>query len=201
MLVVLSEADASGERSATGDDGPGILDRLGASDRRRVDAATAAQRARFLAGRRAALTAASRLARVPAGAFTIDAACPRCGGTHGRPTVTGPGRPVHVSIAHAAGRAFAVAAFSPVGIDAEPLDTPSPRLDAARALTGGGRGDPLARWTRVEAVLKADGRGLEVDPAEVRFGLRGARIDSTGTRYRVRTIRREGCVVATAVAD
>ncbi|GLI26623.1 hypothetical protein ARHIZOSPH14_08650 [Agromyces rhizosphaerae] len=199
-LVVVSESDASGDRDGTGDAGPRILARLGASDRRRLDTATAAQRTRFLTGRRAALAAVSRLTVMPADAFTIDAVCPRCGGTHGRPAISGPGRPVHVSIAHAGGRAFAAAARSPVGIDAEPLDAPAERLDVARAITGGGRGDPLARWTRVEAVRKADGRALPVDPAEVHLALHRARIDSTDTRYRVHSLRRDGCVVATALA-
>ena len=36
-------------------------------------------------------------------------------------------------------------------------------------IDAGAERDVLQRWTRVEAVLKADGRGLRVDPREVSF--------------------------------
>lgn len=47
-----------------------------------------------------------------------------------------------------------------LGIDAEPLE------DAVRNAAGGAPGG-LLRWVRTEAALKADGRGLRIDPAHV----------------------------------
>ncbi|WP_413320270.1 4-phosphopantetheinyl transferase [Agrococcus sp. 1P02AA] len=99
--------------------------------------------------------------------------CPDCGGAHGRPVVAAPAaaRGIGVSRSHAgaAGSAHHVVAAAPgvrVGIDAEPRDAPAARLDAVRALLAS-PAEPLRRWTQIEAVLKADGRGLRVDPAAV----------------------------------
>ncbi|WP_239066309.1 hypothetical protein [Microbacterium hibisci] len=74
------------------------------------------------------------------------------------------------SVTYAGGYAIAAVASTEdavaLGIDAEPLD------DARRDAAGmrGVLGDGIASvrdWVRVEAVLKADGRGLRVDPATV----------------------------------
>ena len=64
-----------------------------------------------------------------------------------------------------------------------------------------GPGDPLLRWTAIEATLKADGRGLRVDPSAVRLGNRRADLD--GVRYRLDVRRLHGCLVtiAQAVSD
>jgi 4'-phosphopantetheinyl transferase len=193
-LVVLRH-DHSSDRCLPG---------LGPSDRSRLASADPMARRRLLAGREAALDAAARLLGTSrpesAPPFSIDATCPACGGAHGRPLVSG-GRRVHVSIAHAADRAFAVAAFAPVGIDAEPHDTPRDRLAAVGELTRRRRLDPLGAWTRIEAVLKADGRGLRVDPGEVVLRRRRARVRDRDARYAVRVLRDvEGCTVAIAWA-
>ena len=86
--------------------------------------------------------------------------CPARGGAPGRIRVVG--MDATASVSYAAGWAFAVAAPGQrrVGLDAVPADASG--LD--RVLPGG---DARA-WARVEAVLKADGRGLTVDPARVR---------------------------------
>lgn len=94
----------------------------------------------------------------PAAAF--EQVCPRCGGEHGPLRVTG--APWRASISYAGG--LAVAGVYPAtalgfAIDAEPLVDPA--RDAA-GIPGG-----LLRWVRVEATLKADGRGLRVEPAVV----------------------------------
>lgn len=194
QLVVVRHVDAT----------DGGLDRLGPSDRSRLDAASPPVRARFLAGREAALDAARRLLGADAAALplSIDATCPDCGGAHGRPIVSADARVVHVSIAHAAHRAFAVAAFVPVGVDAEPRNTPRARLTAVGRLIGRRVADPLATWTRIEAVLKADGRGLRVDPRDVVLGWRRAHVRDRETRYRVHVRRDvEGCTVAIARSD
>ena len=97
--------------------------------------------------------------------------CPRCGGDHGPVRVDGGA--LHASVTYAGGLAIvaviaADAAVGPraLGIDAE-VET-DPRRDA-----GGMRGvlgpeTTTARaWTRAEAVVKADGRGIRIDPASV----------------------------------
>ncbi|MBW8872350.1 MAG: 4-phosphopantetheinyl transferase family protein, partial [Leifsonia sp.] len=52
------------------------------------------------------------------------------------------------------------------------------------------------RWTAVEAVLKADGRGLRLPPDSVHVGRWTGSLD--GVRYRLRTSRLSGCVVTVA---
>ena len=59
-----------------------------------------------------------------------------------------------------------------------------------------GRGDRVRRWTAVEAVLKADGRGLRLAPDAVRIDGRSARLD--GRSYRLRTSRAGACIVTVA---
>lgn len=96
--------------------------------------------------------------------------CPRCGGPHGPVHVEG--APVSASVTYAAG--FALAATAPegagrLGVDAEPER--DRRRDAAgmRGLLGEGRTPSVRDWVRVEAALKADGRGVRVEPARVRI--------------------------------
>lgn len=146
--------------------------------------------------------------------------CPHCGGPHGPVRVEGT-VPWQASVAYAGGFALAAIRprpsplssrpdgekppaaretraaevsragggfSSPHGegfaIDAEPFD------DAVREAAGGAPGG-LLRWVRTEAVLKADGRGLRVDPAAVEFVSDAgsgtawtARLADTGVRYR-----------------
>ncbi|MGC0370126.1 hypothetical protein [Microbacterium sp. SLBN-111] len=98
------------------------------------------------------------LAELLAGAEFVSR-CPACGGDHGRIRVIG--MDATASVSYAAGWAFVVATPGEmrVGLDAVAADADG--LD--RVLPGG---DARA-WARVEAVLKADGRGLTVDPARV----------------------------------
>ncbi len=90
--------------------------------------------------------------------------CGRCGQPHGR--VTSPG--FAVSVTYAAG--FAVVAVADardvvaLGVDAAPAEGSGTLVPGVAA---------TARdWTRIEAALKADGRGLRVDPARVRVAVR-----------------------------
>lgn len=112
----------------------------------------------------------AELAGVDAAAVRIAQRCPDCGGPHGRPVVMGPAaaRGISVSLAHATGVHVAAAiAGVRIGVDVE-LRTASPEREAAlRALLQHDGPDALRRWTQVEAVLKADGRGLRVEPATV----------------------------------
>ena len=58
------------------------------------------------------------------------------------------------------------AVFDAFGVDAEPEHDTTRDAAGLRGLLGAGRAS-LRDWTRVEATLKADGRGLRVDPASV----------------------------------
>ncbi|WP_158580725.1 4'-phosphopantetheinyl transferase family protein [Cellulomonas rhizosphaerae] len=95
--------------------------------------------------------------------------CPTCGSAaHGAPTTTG----AHVSITRGTGVvAVAASLDSPVGIDLEHRrDELWPGFDEValspdeHAPTADGR---LRAWVRKEAVLKASGLGLTLDPRRV----------------------------------
>jgi 4'-phosphopantetheinyl transferase len=137
-------------------------------------------RRRFVAARSLLREVVADHARVRPDDIVIDQRCDRCGGPHGRPTVRVAGRPgPPVSLAHA-DEAVVVAVSATdrlIGVDVEPLG----RLDrwaglAPVALSDGERADldrlpaterPLAvlrTWVRKEALLKAVGCGLDLDP-------------------------------------
>jgi 4'-phosphopantetheinyl transferase len=157
------------------------------SDEERMRAATTHDpdvAARFVLGRVAVRHLAAELARPAPGAeaptpdeVTVWALCPDCGGPHGRPHVDvrkPKGRPLSISIAHcAAGVAVAASWSGAVGIDVELADSPVEAMAAIAALVppaarpSGRSWDPVQHWTRIEAVLKADGRALRVDPSAV----------------------------------
>lgn len=101
--------------------------------------------------------------------ITVGRRCERCGASnHGRPFVVGAA--VHASISYAGDLVVVAVADSrrvlALGIDAERVSRV--RHDLRGVITPG-RGASLRRWTRVEAVLKADGRGLSIEPDRVRI--------------------------------
>ncbi|WP_144785693.1 hypothetical protein [Microbacterium sp. BH-3-3-3] len=110
--------------------------------------------------------------------------CPACGGDHGRIHVEG--ADAAVSVSYVEGWAVAVAArgHESVGLDAVPADAGGlervlpqlvpgepddleSRAPEAWADADGSSAAPARAWARVEAVLKADGRGLTVDARRV----------------------------------
>lgn len=127
---------------------------------------------RAAADRRAvadALLAASLRDRGIVGAV-VSRVCAWCGGPHGAVRVTGADAVASVSYA---GDLVVVATASappgsPFAIDAEPRDLEPDALARTRTALGDPEAD-AATWTRVEAALKADGRGLRVDPRSVRL--------------------------------
>lgn len=112
------------------------------------------------------------LAELVAGA-RFRSRCPACGADHGRIHVDG--ADAAVSVSYVEGWAVAVAAWGHerVGVDAVPVDAGGlervlPDDAGERAVMSAPSSTAPARaWARVEAVLKADGRGLAVDPRRV----------------------------------
>ncbi|MGN6125413.1 MAG: 4'-phosphopantetheinyl transferase family protein [Humibacter sp.] len=132
------------------------------------------------AGRLLLASLVAELADVDARDVVIDARCARCGLQHGRPRVTAPSEAVGigVSVSHAEGMTVVAAALSRiVGVDVEPAHLDAERAAAIHEIAGDSPdgAEPARHWTRVEAVLKADGRGLEVDPRSILFTAIGGR--------------------------
>jgi len=89
------------------------------------------------------------------GPHQVHRLCPWCGAAdHGRPVLAGRSAP-HLSISRAGSlTVVAVCDTSPVGVDVERAD--------ARPPAGS-----VVSWVRTEALLKATGHGLRLDPATV----------------------------------
>ncbi|MCC6497226.1 MAG: hypothetical protein IT193_13320 [Propionibacteriaceae bacterium] len=114
-----------------------------------------------------------------------SAPCQRCGNRHAGVQLEGV--PARASVAYAAG--LVAAAVAPdarvqgLGIDLE-LDAADPsRCEELRRRLGASTERVLKRWTRVQAVLKADGRGLLIDPGAVRLRQGGAYIAGQRASY------------------
>lgn len=166
-------------------------------------------------GRRLVIEAAAALLGIDPSEVTVTARCAHCGGDHGRPLVSIDGRPgaLDASVSHADGATVAAVADRVMGIDLEPIAGGSDRFVAIRAVSGpwaaevADGADALRAWTTVEAVVKADGRGLEIDPRRVRLtGRPGelgttASIDGAGPLYAVSSAVVDGCVVTLALGE
>ena len=135
---------------------------LSARERARLAAERPRRREAFLAGRVLLRELAGEALGTDPAAVPLIASCPDCGREHGRPVITG--TDLHVSLSHGADAVVAaVAQGRRIGID---LEHPATVVDDLAPLIPT---PSLQRWTRIEAVLKADGRGLRVDPAMVVF--------------------------------
>lgn len=112
--------------------------------------------------------------------------CGRCGQVHGPVELVGVPAVAGVSYA----RGLVVAAVAPsgtvgrLGVDVELDAADTTRTRDLERLLGRSREPVLRRWTRIEAVLKADGRGLLVEPGDVRLHGRTASIAGNKTVYR-----------------
>ena len=174
---------------------------LSTTERLRYDTTAAARQDSFLAGRMVLRGLASQLTGVPPAQVQLIAVCPDCGGAHGRPEVMGSS--LHVSLSHGAGVVVAAASWdSTIGVDIEAPDERPERIEAIGELTGH---PSIEHWSRVEAVLKADGRGLRVDPSRVSVeevgGRLMGRVDDAPVRYDVSEVQlAEGVRVSVAIA-
>jgi len=136
-------------------------------------------------GRVAARSAADDLIRNEVAAWLgasvdevdVGRLCPHCGSAeHGRPLITGryAAQAPRVSVSRAGGRlVVALTDEGPVGVDAvtlaEVTGAAARRSADALQLPQDTPEDTLAdEWARAEAVLKATGQGLAVDPSEAR---------------------------------
>lgn len=155
----------------------------------------------YLAGRMVLRGLAGALTGTHPGAVELVAICPDCGGPHGRPAI--PGSSLNLSLSHGAGVVVAAASWhSAVGIDVETPEPSRQQLAAIEAVAGEAS---VEHWTRVEAVLKADGRGLRVDPARVSIATVGGRltgwVDDSPARYELSEVELANDVrVSVAVA-
>jgi 4'-phosphopantetheinyl transferase len=161
-----SRADLRGERLADS-----VVVLLGDRGRSRAE------------GHRALITLVAALTGMPAAAVSLSQVCESCGRSgHGQLRVHGAGGGVHVSLSRSDGHlALAVTGAGPVGIDLEsvaalgsfPVDPVlcSPAESAALGSLRGHAADAArgALWTAKEAVLKAAGVGLRVDPRGLSF--------------------------------
>lgn len=160
--------------------GPAWLD---AAESRRLERATRAEtRREFLTSRVLVKTLVGEIAGVDPADVRLGYTCALCGEAHGRPVVTQPHEAtrVHVSLAHAGDRVVvAGSTYAPVGVDVEPVSATGFDGFDAVALTPEERRrirrlDEAARtlaratyWARKEALLKASGEGLNLDPSAV----------------------------------
>jgi 4'-phosphopantetheinyl transferase len=148
----------------------GRFDRLRKVEDRRV----------FVTSRMLLKTMVGRLADTPPELVRLAYGCPRCGRSHGRPVVVAPHTAVrwHVSMSHTSRQVIVAATDAgPVGVDVERTAASVFEGFDGVALTNAERTEiercaPSARakaravyWARKEAVLKATGFGLAVDPA------------------------------------
>ena len=175
----------SGAAELIGDERALALESLSPRERARFGTEPAPRREAFLAGRRLLRGLVGDVLGVEPAAVPLTATCPDCSRDPGRPTSAG--TDLHVSLAHRADAVVAVVARGArVGID---LEQPSTRVDDLAPLIPN---PSLQRWTRIEAVLKADGRGLRVDPAAVVFepvpGGELASVPGSPIRYLVREV-------------
>lgn len=120
--------------------------------------------AAFLAGRALIRDVVSRLG---GGAdIRLDSRCERCGEDHAAPRTPG----FVVSVSHAEDLVAVAAArgTAALGIDVEPNHAAGRVAELGR-LFAPAAAPTLAAWTRIEAAIKADGRGIAIDPSAVRM--------------------------------
>ncbi len=146
------------------------------TERARVDRAAPADRSAVATSLLLARTAAAAACGLPVEDVRVDRRCPRCGATtHGVPRVRrrDDGPVPFLSLSRCADLVLvAMSTIGPLGVDLERADADPGAATARVALAPGeppaDGHDPLRTWVRKEAVLKAAGTGLAVDPRTLR---------------------------------
>lgn len=158
----------------------------------------------FVAGRSLVTALVGTLFPGMAGWSVGSSTCPRCGERHGAVELTGV--PAVAGVSYARGLVVAAAgrteAVQRLGVDVELDAADTTRTSDLERLLGRSRQPVLRRWTQIEAVLKADGRGLLVDPGDVRVRGNRAAIAGDPAPYRVEDVPGSaGYVVSLAWRD
>jgi 4'-phosphopantetheinyl transferase len=111
--------------------------------------------------------------------LTFDRWCERCRSANGKPRLVDPHCRLDFSLSHAGEQLLLAVARKRVGVDVEPMDrqiepdtaglvlAPDERADLETLAPQQRAAAIVACWMRKEAVLKALGHGLAIDPASV----------------------------------
>ena len=158
----------------------GALDVLTDEERERIGRfLRPADAASFAGGRALVRFALARLLGASPRELVFDTWCERHSSAHGKPRLVEPPAEVEFSLSRAGSRLVLALSGAPVGVDVERLDRDAEagvaRIAFAEderaefeAVPSAGRASAfLVCWTRKEAVLKALGHGLAVDPKSV----------------------------------
>jgi len=163
------------------------VDHLSLQDRARAAGFGADRRREFVLGRSLVAAMVEELFPDATGWTVGSGVCGRCGERHGPVELAGV--PAVAGVSYARGLVVAALAPSPtvfrLGVDVELDAADTTRTRDLERLLGRTREPVLRRWTRIEAVLKADGRGLLVEPGDVRLRGRTASIGGGEARYQV----------------
>lgn len=169
---------------------PVVLDALAVlsgPDLLRAAAMASDQLNRFLRGRLLVNSLVAELFPDATGWVVSSSVCQRCGKLHAGVGVEGV--LARASVAYAPDLVVATVAPSclvgRLGVDVEAADVDQERALELRRMLGASSEPVLRRWTRVGAVLKADGRGLLVDPGAVHLRRGGAWLAGEHTSYEV----------------
>ena len=140
--------------------------RMGAAQLERYRRAPAHRAQSFLAGR---ALIRDLVVRLGGGSIvSIDSVCARCGEDHVAPRTPG----FLLSVSHAQDlvvvAAAPTAAVGALGVDVEAWSDQSRATELA-PLFAPAESPGLDGWTRIEAAVKADGRGIRIDPGDVQL--------------------------------
>lgn len=160
---------------------------LSAQDQARAAGFRAERRRDFVLGRALVNGLVAGLFPDASGWSVRNGACPRCRQPHGPVEVVG--LPAVASVSYSHGLVVAAVVPSPpasrLGVDVERDAVDATRTEDLERLIGRSRQPLLRRWTRIEAVLKADGRGLLLEPTNVSVHGDEAMIANSPARYRI----------------
>ncbi len=160
---------------------------LSGPDLLRLDELAPELRDRFVVGRLLIHALVASLFPQAVDWSVVAGACRRCGRLHAGVQLEGV--PACASVSYAADLVVVAVAptsqVSRLGVDVEFGVAEISRVEELRRALGASTEPILRRWTRVGAVLKADGRGLLIDPGSVHLRRGGAWIAGQTASYAV----------------